>query len=138
MAKGALAQTAKELVDAVVDVVKTDDRMLKTMTYKSGSGTYKAADKEKQAQWMSWVEQRRSVMEKEVLAGLVVGRKRIIATMTAGRFSSSGKRATKKSIKAEAALAAPARCRPQPDRLLRKAQVPGEMARETLTARAGQ
>ncbi len=105
LAKGALPQTARDLVQAVVNVVKNDDRMQKTMTYKSGSGTYKAADKEKQAQWMSWVEQRRAVMEKEVLAGLVAGRKRIIATMTAGRFASSGKRATKKSIKAEAALA---------------------------------
>ncbi len=44
-------------------------------------------------------------MRSEVLAGLIAGRKRIIETMSATKFCNRDKRGTKKSIKAEAAMA---------------------------------
>jgi hypothetical protein len=103
LAGGALVPTAKELVDSVVNVVKNDERMMKMLTLKGG--TYEVGDKEKQKEWMGWVNANRAVMDTEVLAGLKSGRKRIIATMTSTKFSNRGKRGAKKAIKAQAALA---------------------------------
>jgi len=105
LASGSLRNTSAELVEAIVNVVKNNERMMKTMTYKSTGGTYQMADKDKQQIWLAWVAQHRSVMEKEMLAGLKLGRKRIVKTMSSSRFTNRGKRSTKKAIKAEAAAA---------------------------------
>ena len=108
LAGGALASTATGPIDSVLKMIKASDRF-KKQGKKVGTGNgpiVMVPDQEKLKEWTDWVEKNRPTMQTEMLAGLKVGRKRIVKTMTSTKFSNRGKRGAKKAIKVQAGLAA--------------------------------